>query len=482
MSVVNVFSFLFETKGADKVKKSISELDTELKDLEKRNGTLTKEEIKRYHTLKKQKEATDQLKTSSDSLAASVVKLTGVYIGFKKILSEVLGFASGGEDLLLMANNAGIGAEQLERYGIALQNYGGGLSSAASTLANLNQQMQDLKFGKGGAIQEAAIRYGISVEGKNGLATGEEMLYNIAKRMESLGKSEQLDLGRKLGLDPSTIALLQGGVAGLTKELEKASKYTVYSPEDIENSRKFQMSLRELKQSLAQVWAQISRAILPVFTKIADVLKRLFSFLAEHKGFLLGFLAAVSVALTGIAIKTGIITLPLLKIIAVITGIGTAIGIVADDFMTFLEGGESVIGDLIDAFTDFWLFLFDLGDKIGNFFKGVWDSIISTITGVFDWIVNKWNKLKSWIPFIGGKNKDEQKIVQEGKLAIENTQTPLSTENISNINGGTNNVKIDSVIVQTQATDATGIAQGVGGALSNEMSDVLQQNTGGNLA
>lgn len=470
MSVASVFSFLFETQGAKKVAGELKGLTEAEKQTKKGADDLG--------------DSNDNLVKKNMQLAKSVTGLISTYMGFKKILSEVFQFASGGEDLLLMANSAGVGAEQLERYGIALKNYGGGLSSAASTLSNLNQQMQDLRFGKGGAIQEAALRYGISVHGKNGLATGEEMLYNIARRMESLGHAEQLDLGRKLGLDPSTIALLQGGVENLTKELEKASKYSIYTPEDIENSRKFQMALRELKQSLQQVWATVSRALLPVITKIMNVVSKFFQFLSDHKGFVLGFLAAISVALGIIAIKSIIATAPFWLMVLAIAAIGAAIGLLVDDFMTFLEGGESVIGDLIDAFTDFWEFLVGLGKAIGNFFKGIWDSIIAGITGVFDWILEKWNKIKKWIPFIGSKNTDEQKIVQEGKFAIESTQTPLSTSpNMSYINGGNNNsVKIDSVIVNTQATDASGIAGDIGDELSGQMSYVIPQTTGGNVA
>lgn len=470
MSVASVFSFLFETQGAKKVAGELKGLTEAEKQTKKGADDLG--------------DSNDNLVKKNMQLAKSVTGLISTYMGFKKILSEVFQFASGGEDLLLMANSAGVGAEQLERYGIALKNYGGGLSSAASTLSNLNQQMQDLRFGKGGAIQEAALRYGISVHGKNGLATGEEMLYNIARRMETLGHAEQLDLGRKLGLDPSTIALLQGGVENLTKELEKASKYSIYTPEDIENSRKFQMALRELKQSLQQVWATVSRALLPVITKIMNVVSKFFQFLSDHKGFVLGFLAAISVALGIIAIKSIIATAPFWLMVLAIAAIGAAIGLLVDDFMTFLEGGESCIGDLIDAFTDFWEFLVGLGKAIGDFFKGIWDSIVKGITGVFDWILEKWNKIKKWIPFIGSKNTDEQKIVEEGKFALESTQSPLSSSpNMSYINGGNNNsVKIDSVVVNTQATDASGIASDIGDELSGQMSYVIPQTTGGNVA
>lgn len=464
MSVGSVFAFLFQTQGADKVKSELKGLISSEKETEQATNKLAN--------------ADDNLKNNNLELAKSVGGLISTYVGFKKILSEVMGFAAGGEELVLMAQQAGVGAETLERYGVALQNYGGGLSSAASTLQNLNQQMQDLKFGNGGQIQEAALRYGISIEGKGGLATGEEMLFNIAKRMEGLGESEQSDLGRKLGLDPSTIALLQGGVAGLTAELERASQYTLYSQEDLENSRKFQMALRELQQSIAKVWAVVSRALLPVITKVMDVVSDFFQFLSDHKGFVLGLLGAISAALGIIAIKSVIATAPFWLMVAAIAAVGAAIGLLIDDFLTFKECGDSVIGWVAERFADMFLWLFEMGDKIGNFFGSIWDKMLAGAIAAVNWVLEAYNKVAKYVPGL-----KEAELISTGKDVMKETSTPLNTMSNTNIsNGGNNSVKIDTVNVQTQATDATGIAQGVGGALSNEFEDVLFQNTGGAVA
>lgn len=470
MSIANVFAFLFETQGSKKV---ISELKG-----------IQQEENKTKQSVDKLTQSEDNLKKKNLELAKSVAGLISTYIGFKKILSEVMNFAKGGEDLLLLAKNAGVSAEVLERYGHALENYGGGLSSAVSTISGLNQQLQDLRFGNGGALQEVAIRYGISLQGKNGLATGEEMLFNIARRMESLGTQAQLDLGKKLGLDASTISLLQNGVAGLNEELERASQFSLYSPEDMENARKFQLALRELRNSIQQVWATLSRALMPILTQIMKGVAKFFNYLAEHKGFVLGFLGAVATALGVIAVKSLMAwasTLgPILPVVAGIALVATGIGLLIDDFLAFKDGGDSCIGWIAERFADLFLFIFEWGDKIGDFFAGIWDSAISGITAVFDWIVDKWNKLKSFIPFLG---KNEAKTVDVGKTAIESTQTPLSTMQTSNLfRGGDNSVRIDTVNVNTQATDAQGISRGISGALSYELEDVLMQNIGGAVA
>ena len=469
MSIASVFAFVFETKGSQKV---IGELQR-----------TTKEERDTASQAEKLEKQQKNLGKSNLELAKSVTGLISSYVGFKKILSEVLGFAKGGEDLLLLANSAGVGAEQLERYGIALQNYGGGLSSAASTLSNLNQQLQDLKFGKGGAIQEAAIRYGVSLQGASGLATGEEFLQNIARRMQTLGRQEQLDLGRKLGLDPATIMLLQQGVAGLNEELAKAQEFTLYSKEDIENTRRFQMALREVKLSFQQVWGVVSRELLPIFEMIAKGMKVVFQYITEHKNFILGFLGSIATILL-------VISGSLLLTIGSIIAVGIAIGLLVDDIMAFIEGGDSMLGYIADGFEMFFLKLIEMDKALNKFFKelwqgiadtfiSIWDAMVAKITGIIAWIAEKVQMVKSWIPFLG----EDTDIAITAKQAIESTQTPLSTMPTSNVlNNANNSVKIDTVNVNTQATDAQGISQGIGGALSEEFEDVLFQNAGGAVA
>ena len=213
--------------------------------------------------------------------------------------------------------------------------------------------------------------------------------------------------------------------------------------------------------------------------------------MAEHKGFILGFLATVSAALGVIAIKSIIATWPFWAMVAAIGAVSAAIGLLVDDFITFMEGGESCIGRVMDLFYELGETIINIGRWIKEAFIGLWndignaalaifDSIVAKMTAVFDWIITKWKKIKEWIPFLG----DEEEItVSIGKEAIESTQTPLSTMKTSNfMQGGDNSVRIDNISVNTQATDAHGISVGIGSALTEELNDVLLQNTGGALA
>lgn len=486
MSIATVFGFLFETQGAGKVVSELKSLSFVEKETKKSSDKLSG--------------STKDLNNKTKDLAKSVVNLASSYFGLKKVLSEMLDFAKGGEDLALMAKSAGVGAEMLQRYGTALQNYGGGMSSAASTLSNINQMMQDIRFGQDSALKNAAIRYGLDISGtgEGGLATAEEMLVEIAEKMELLNEQEQLDFGRKLGLDPAMIALMQTGVQNLTEELKNASKFSVFSKEDLELSQKFQRSLREFRLSLDKIWGVLSRAFLPILTKIMNGAAKFFNYLSEKKGFLIGFFAVIAVALGVIAVKAAIawaaILAPIIPIIAAIAAVGVAIGLLVDDFVAFMDGGESCIGYVRDLFADFFLWLFETVDKVTGIFGKMWDGIVEGFAGVFEWIFEKWEQIKSLIPFLGDDDEEvnlNKKTIIKGQAALDSTKTPLSTitsNNISNQistqNGGNSNttVKIDKVDVVTQASDAKGISEQIGGTLRQELEMTVKQNAGGVLA
>lgn len=462
MSIVSVFSFLFETEGADKVKSELNNLDRAEKDTAQ----------SAYKLADSQK----NLSSSFSNAVSSVGQLVATYVGFKAVLGGIMGFSQQGEELALMAYNAGVGAETLERYGTALKNYGGGLSSAASTLSTLSSQLQDLRFGGGGAIREVALRYGISVSGKNGIATAEEFLRNIARRMESLGTQQQIDLGKRLGLDPATLALVRGGVANLNAELEKANKLSIYNSKDIEQSRKFQASLRELRAHLERISAIVLRSLLPVVTQVTDIISRFFSYIADHKGFVLGFFGALASVLGVIAIASLAASWPIITMVGAFIAAGTAIGLLVDDFMTFAEGGESVTGKVADAFADLFLFLLEVGEDIKDFFGGLWDSIVDGFAGAFGTILEYWDNIKS----IFSGDIDVKGMMGKGVDVISDTASGLWTS-VTNMFGGAseNKVNIDTINVNTQATDAAGIASGLSTELSTEFEDLLFQNTGG---
>lgn len=337
------------------------------------------------------KNVADNLGKEDDKLkrlTTSTIKFLGQYFAIKKTFSAVMGFAKEGEELARMADLSGMSAQGIERLGIALKNYGGSASSASATLSKLNQQMQDLRFGKGGKLGQVAIRYGLNLNA----STPEQMLLNIAKRMEGLGATQQVAMGRMIGLDNATLLLVQQGVEGVRKELEKASELSVYSEEDVKNSQKMNREYREMQERLKILSSITARSLMPLFETLFDRVSNLAKALAKYPNLLkvigsLGFLA--------FAKWTGFLSPALIVIGLLVAGIGLLI----DDLTTFLNGGESFIDwkpivdgakqlkdDISDILSDF-IEIFKTSEK----FQVVWDVIKETAKTLAGWVMKIMN-------------------------------------------------------------------------------------------
>lgn len=445
MSLLEVFGIAFESEGADEVKEDI-------KDLEKSTQQL--------------------LKTFASGAAYMMV--------FKSLVSRALNFSQEGEQLSLLADKAGVSTEAIERMGIALRNYGGSASSASSTLAKLNSMMQDAKFGKKNGLTNAALTYGLNL----GANSPEQMLMNIAKRMETLGTSAQNDLGKKLGLDPATLALVKKGVAGVREELQKAESLRIFNEQDIKRSQILQREYREWQQRLDQIASIIARWVTPAVTRLFHIANVFLEYLNRHQNIIkYGFLSIITLV--------GILGAAFSPVITAVVAVGAAIGLLIDDFIAFKEGGKS----LIDWENGLWKVVAVLTVIAGivAVINGSWIAIAGVIAGLAYLFAKAGEALEKWIlkgiekimgfdwsklnPLNWFKDKEGKDPAQEGANYLEGTNTPLnetSSQTISNAN--TNNstktdVRIDKVEIQTQARDG----QGVANAMNNYASGITAE-------
>ena len=444
MSLIATYSILFETKGADKVRSDTKQTESAAE--------------KSAQATEKTGKAADKSADSFKKLSTQIIKTLAPIAGLAALLNRTLSFASQAEEMSYLAQNTGMAVEKFQALAIAAENYGGSAEGIAGSMQGLNANLQNMRLGRGGgSVEEAAITYGINLYGENGLATAEELLMNVAERFESLDSMQQLDLGQRLGLDEGTIRLLQTGVANVQKELERGAKYSLFSKEDIENSRQFQRTMRDIKLGLSQIFGIVARSLLPAFTWLGDKISNALQLFSEHSGFILGFLGTVSAALGVMAIKAGLAFAPFLIAVGLITAVAAAIGLLIDDIVNFWQGNESLIGTFIDSVK----FVFD----------ALWDFIKEGFQAVLDWLADtKIGKLVKGL--FGGKESEgadaDPKVKQEifdmadVKRKFELTQTPLAAVPQGSVSASYSNqdqsVKIDNITINTQATDAAGIA------------------------
>lgn len=333
---------------------------------------------------------------SLTELAKTLGSLASLSYVFKTLMGGALSFAKQGEELDFMARSAGVSAQNIEKLGHALSNYGGSASSASATLAKLNQQMQELYLSKGGKLGQIALKYGIDLSAK----TPEEMLINIARRMEGMSALKQLSFGRALGLDNATLMFLQTGVKNVREELEKASKFSLYSEQDIKNAKELQKAYREQSLWLDKIFAIIKRGLVPVFTRLLGMLNRVLEFFAENPKYVKIFFATFIAGLTAVSFFLS----PVLTLLGLLS-----VGLLAliDDFAAFEKGQKSLLP--WKEITTTWRFVQD-------FFTGFIDGITDGFEDAFDKLLNLYKLAVEFWDWITGKNK---KSVSSGSISNE---------------------------------------------------------------
>lgn len=408
----------------------------------------------------------DKMGNSFVSMSNKVLKALAPVAGLTALLNRSLAFASLGEEMSFLAQNTGMAVEKFQALAIAAENYGGTAEGIAGSMQGLNANLNNMRLGKGGGgVEDAAITYGINLYGANGLATADELLMNVAKRFESLNQTQQIDLGQRLGLDEGTIRLLQTGVANVQAELERGRKYSLFTKEDIENSRKFERTMRDIKLGLAQIFGVVARSLLPAFTWVGDKVSRFIDLINGNASFIKGFFLALSAILTVLAIKSGLAFLPFIGAIALITAVSAAIGLLIDDIVNFWQGNESLLGTFIEA--------------VKNVFIALWNFLKEGFNSVLEWL--KGTKVGKLFGLSEEKENPEQANMAEAKRKLELTQTPWASVpqgSVSTSYANTNqSVRVDNVTINTRATDARGIAD----SFSNIFQTTMQNSATSHL-
>jgi len=300
----------------------------------------------------------------------------------------------------------GISTDTIQEMTFAMEQVGGNAATMQSDLVSL---MSSMNSPIPGEFNQGLFLLGISTKKASGeLKNVDEVLLDIADKMQGMSKQKQMQWGNKIGISKDTIMLLQEGRGEIERLRKQAQQIPVIiDPENLKNAREFnrQISLIGrvigfLGQTIASAagpavkdivsglmeWIKVNRkliqsglkafinGIVEGFAKFADGIRLVRSFFGELikgagkviPGFdkfvtVLGDVSeaitateAVSVvvfsALTALAIPLVFLTAQFLVFASIIA----AVGLIIDDFVGFLKGSESVTGELIKKVTELW--------------------------------------------------------------------------------------------------------------------------------
>lgn len=431
----------------DKYEKKVKETEKALEELKKQGKEDSAEFKKLQTTLEESKKQVDyfskSVKTMQSSSEASLLKVKQNFLALGKTVARLaivgvtikksLDFYEQGEQLQFLAQKASISTDNLQLLSNAVRRYGGTAEGVAGSIENLRNQYQQLRMGQGGgALEQAAFKYGVSIS-----SNPEQMLMNIARRMESLkSDAAKWDLANTLGLDEGTTRLVMQGTKALTEELKRAQKYKLYTKEDIERMREYRQISLDIRMGIDSIFGSIARMLLPAITKVSKVIRAITDWAIEHEGavkivaIIVGVTSAVLALRGAIGLLTGATaffgrTLLGTPIGWIIAGI-TALIVVIDDFIVFLQGGESIIGDILkglgtdtDKLRKKLLELFSMFEKKGT--KTI--DVLKKIKEVWDTLSNPARQILTNLAPVPPPLKMAYNYIAMGKEVIEQAQS-----------------------------------------------------------
>lgn len=162
--------------------------------------------------------------------------------------------------------------------------------------------------------------------------------------------------------------------------------------EDLELYKKTRLAMSSFQIAMSSLGNALMRALMPAFSFMAKMLDKLATWVRNNQGTIVRFVKVVATMITAMLLpalmKMGAALLanPITWIVAALI----ALALIIDDFITYLEGGESVIGDILKAFGAAWQWIKDVA-------LAAFNTLIAGIKRFFSYFTGAFNGLKQFL-------------------------------------------------------------------------------------
>lgn len=296
-------------------------------------------------------------------------------------------------DVVSRVGNATV--KELDRLGYVAELTGSDANTATASFENLSRTIGEAAqgIGRGALVFE---KLGLSAKDAQGnVKTTTQVLDEIKVKIQDLSKAEQSAYIQRLGLDRTMIGMLTSDTTEIIDQYNKRTEALgINVDEAAELGAKYNDAIKVTERGFDDI---ITAFVLRVLPSITTAIERVSKLIDENAGLIKSYVepiaAAVSISadlvtgfITGVGklfkvlgkwpVYIGAVTVawkllnavfkasPIGRIITLVMGLVTAIGLLIDDYETWKEGGKSLFGDL-------WGYV----EKFANGLMFVWDKL-----------------------------------------------------------------------------------------------------------
>ncbi len=344
MSILDTFFILFESDA--------SKLDKGLADSDKKTTKLT-DDLK----------ATDVVAGKlGGSLIGAIAGMAGAAMaamGFAALTGHILEAANAADKLDEMSERTGIAVETLSTWGDLVSKSGGSVEGFAGSIEGLNKQLAQVEVTGKSRAAPFLKELGIDLDdAANKGKTAMDFLPQLADAFSKMDPSKAQALGSRLGFDQATIMTLQQGRRAVDELLQKEKELGVITEKQGKIAAEFNDQMDDTKHAFRSVWLGVSEFVIPPLTWMARKMQEVAQFFRKHSDFIVGLLIALGAAiliyavppLLSMAAAAIVAFAPFLILGAIIAAVATAFALLYDDVMNFVEGNDSLIGQILEKY------------------------------------------------------------------------------------------------------------------------------------
>jgi phage-related protein len=350
---------------------------------------------------------TKQATEYRDALAGVAKAAAGAVAGITAAFAALSGYFASAlsdlADLSVQAQEADVSVAFLQNLGYAAMQSNSSIEAARASVAGLNRVMGEAQNGIGRGAK-AFEKFGIAVKDAHGnaLSMG-DVLGQIQTKMQGMSKQQQIAMLSRLGIDPSMRQLLTSTSDELEKLFQRSREWGTFTDETADAANSLLDQFHDLQYGIGQFRTLIAASLMPVMSDmltrfkewftanrelIGQGLTRLFVVLQAGVGVIINVADFLNRIITGtvgwsnaikiligvwLALNAAMLANPITWIVAGVVALALAI----DDLMTYMKGGESILGDFwkpiiewggvaMQGIHDFWATLEPIFSQIGD--------------------------------------------------------------------------------------------------------------------
>jgi len=181
-------------------------------------------------------------------------------------------------------------------------------------------------------------------------------------------------------------------------QAQGGNKYQIYTRQDVNNAKDFELTMRDVRMGLASIASNISKMLLPALTFLAKITKKVIDFFVDHGEFIKAAFVGMAIVITAMAIPA-IISMgaalwtalaPILPFIAA----ALALALVFEDLWKWMHGEPSVAELLFGNF-----------ENVKAQFLATWENIKSALQPFLEalgtYLKTYWDETQAFFNLIG---------------------------------------------------------------------------------